>query len=86
MEPLFLVLARDKNHVKEKVRELSNLNIPFLIVCGERINHPNVKYRAPRGKYDAINFGAELIPDVDVVALNDVDTKIRNLARWLSLN
>lgn len=78
MELFFLVLARDKKYVEEKIRELSKLNVPYLIVCGERIHHPKVKCRAPKGKYDAINFGAKLIPDVDVVALNDVDTKIRN--------
>jgi len=78
MKLFFLVLARDKKCVEEKIRELSKLNVPYLIVCGERINHPNIKYRAPKGKYDAINFGANLVPDVDVVALNDVDTKIRN--------
>jgi cellulose synthase/poly-beta-1,6-N-acetylglucosamine synthase-like glycosyltransferase len=76
----FLVLARDRTHVNEKIRELENLRVQYKIVCGERLNHPNVVYRAPKGKYDAINFGASLVPkDVDVVVMNDVDTIIHNL-------
>lgn len=36
-------------------------------------------HRKPQGKYDAINFGARFVPDgVEVVALNDVDTKIND--------
>ena len=80
MKPFFLVFARDGTHVKDKIKELKNLDVPYLIICGERINHPNVMYRAPKGKYDAINFGARKVleKDVDIIALNDVDTKIRN--------
>jgi len=76
----FIVLARDRKHVDDKIRELETLGVPYKIVCGERLNHPNVVYRAPKGKYDAINFGASLIPkDVDIVVMNDVDTIIHNL-------
>jgi len=79
LNPFFLVLARDEEHVDEKIGELKGLGVPYLIVCGKNINHPNVLYRKPEGKYDAINFGARFVPDyVDVVALNDVDTKINN--------
>jgi len=79
LKVFFLVLARDRNHVDKKIRELEALGVPYLIVCGEKLNHPNVVYRKPRGKYDAINFGSKFIPeDVDVVALNDADTKIHN--------
>jgi len=79
MKLFFLVLARDEEYVDEKVEELKGLGVPYLIVCGKRLNHPNVVYREPRGKYDAINFGARFVPkNVDVVALNDVDTKISN--------
>lgn len=75
----FIVLARDRKHVDHKIRELETLGVPYRIVCGERLNHPNVVYRAPKGKYDAINFGASLIPkDVDAVVMNDVDTTIHN--------
>lgn len=75
----FLVLARDRKHVYDKIRELESLGVPYKIICGERLNHVNVIYRAPRGKYDAINFGAGLIPkDVDIVVMNDVDTIIHN--------
>lgn len=80
MKPFFLVLARDKKFVDEKIEELKNLGVPYLIVCGEKLNHPNVVYRRPRGKYDAINFGYKLVPQhAYIVALNDVDTKINNL-------
>jgi cellulose synthase/poly-beta-1,6-N-acetylglucosamine synthase-like glycosyltransferase len=74
-----LVLARDEKHVDEKIQELKGLGVPYLIVCGKNINNPNVLYRKPEGKYDAINFGFKFIPeDTDVVVLNDVDTKIKN--------
>jgi len=80
MKLFFLVLARDENCVDEKIEELKCLGVPYLIVCGKNLNHPNVVYREPRGKYDAINFGLNFIPkDVDIVALNDVDTKIHNI-------
>jgi cellulose synthase/poly-beta-1,6-N-acetylglucosamine synthase-like glycosyltransferase len=80
MKLFFLVLARDEKHVKEKIWELKRLGVPYLIVCGKKLNYPNVVFREPMGKYDAINFGFSFIPkDVDVVALNDVDTKIHNI-------
>jgi len=79
MKLFFLVMARDKKHVEDKIRELESLRESYKIICGEPLDHPGVVYRAPRGKYDAINFGASLIPkDADVVVINDVDTKIRN--------
>lgn len=84
MKTFFLVLARDENCVIEKIEELQHLQMPFLVVCGKRINHPNLVYREPIGKYDAINFGFEFIPkDVDVVALNDVDTRIEEFGSAL---
>lgn len=84
MKLFFLVLARDRTHVDDKIRELENAGVPHKIVCGERLNHPNVAYRVPRGKYDAINFGASLVPkDVDIVVMNDVDTKIYNFSVML---
>lgn len=79
MKLFFLVLARDGQMVNEKIKELEAFQTPYLIVCGEKFNHPNVVYRAPHGKYDSINFGMLFVPrDVDVIALNDVDTKIYN--------
>jgi len=84
MKLFFLVLARDERHVNEKVKELKGLGMPYLVVSGKRLNHPNIVYRKPKGKYDAINFGARLVPrDVGIVALNDVDTKIRNIGAAL---
>lgn len=60
------------------------MNIRFLIVCGEKVNHPNVIFRANRGKWDAINFGASFIPkDANVIVLNDVDTEICNFEHAL---
>ncbi len=58
--------------------------MPYLVVCGEEIARSNVVYRERKGKYDAINYGTKFIPkDVDIVALNDVDTKIYNLEKAL---
>jgi hypothetical protein len=75
----FLVLARNEKHVEEKIEELESLGVPYLIICGTNLDRPNVLYRKPEGKYDAINFGDRFVPEnIDVVALNDVDTKIIN--------
>jgi len=79
MKLFFLVLAKDEKYVDKKIEELKSLGVPYLIVCGRHLNHPNVLYREPQGKYDAINFGARFVPEfADVVVLNDVDTKIHN--------
>jgi len=79
IEILFLVLARDKKRVDEKIRELKNFGVPYLVVCGENLNYPDVVLREPKGKYDALNFGAQFIAKhVNVVILNDVDTRINN--------
>jgi len=84
MKIVFVVLARDEKHVDEKIEELERLNVPYVIVCGQKLDRPNVVYREPRGKYDAINFGFRFIPrDIDVVVLNDVDTKIKNFSAAL---
>lgn len=79
MKFFFVIFARDANHVPEKIEELEGLNVPYAIVCGERIAHDNVIYRAARGKYDAIDFSLNIIPkDIEIVVMNDVDTKIHN--------
>jgi hypothetical protein len=81
----FLVLARDGAHVMEKIEELEGMRVPFVVVCGSKVEHPSVAYREPRGKWDAINFGAKLVPsDADAVALNDVDTEVHGLEHALS--
>lgn len=86
MRVFFVVLARDATAVKEKASELDRLSYPYIIICGERTHIPNVVYRAPRGKYDAINFGMRFIPsETDVVAFNDVDAKFHNLDAALHL-
>jgi hypothetical protein len=86
MRVFFLVLARDASAIDKKARELESLGYSFVIVCGERVDHPNVVYREPVGKYDAVNFGLNFVPhDVDVIVLNDVDTEIHNLAGALRL-
>jgi cellulose synthase/poly-beta-1,6-N-acetylglucosamine synthase-like glycosyltransferase len=80
------VLARDEKHVYEKIGELETLGVPYLVVCGARINRPDILYREPRGKYDAINFGFDSVPkDTDVVVLNDVDTRIKNFHEAIRL-
>jgi len=59
--------------------------VNYIIVCGEKLNHKNVVYRPPKGKWDAINFGSKFVPrDVNVVVLNDVDTRIHNFEHALS--
>jgi len=76
----FLVLARNRQNVEEKIVELEDMSLPFIVVCGERVNHPSVVYREAKGKWDAINFGAQFVPKAaEVVTLNDVDARIHNL-------
>ena len=80
----FLVLARDGHLIEEKTRELEQLGVPYRIVCGEKMQNEAVVYQPPEGKYNAINFGARFISRItDVVALNDVDTKIYGLNHML---
>ena len=84
LKTFFLVLARDKQYVDEKIGELEELGFPYLLVCGTKNNHPHTVFRTAKGKYDAINFGFNCVPtDTDVVVLNDVDTKIRNFEEAL---
>jgi hypothetical protein len=75
-----MVLARDAKNVPQKIVELRAIGIPFVIVCGEKVNHPNVVYREAKGKWDAINFGAQFIPhQTEIILFNDVDTRIYNI-------
>lgn len=86
MKVFFIVLARDASALEKKARELNNLGYPYMIICGEKVNHQNVVYREPKGKYDAINYGLRFVPSgTDVVAFNDVDTKIHNFDGALRL-
>jgi hypothetical protein len=86
MKTFFIVLARDRKAVEKKIKELDRLGFPFIIVCGEKVEHPNCAYRKPVGKYDAINFGARFLPeDCEIVVLNDVDTEIHNVEGALQL-
>lgn len=79
MKLFFVVFARDANHVLEKISELDSLNVPYRIICGEKVNHEKVVYRAARGKYDALDFSLRIIPrDADLVVMNDVDNRIHN--------
>jgi hypothetical protein len=80
MRAFFVVLARNSSLVEEKIRELNDLGFPYVVVCGEKMRRPEVIFREPRGKYDAINFALSSIPpNTEVIAFNDVDTKIANL-------
>jgi GT2 family glycosyltransferase len=85
VQPFFLVLARDRTHVRDKIDELAALGVSsFLIICGERVNHPKVLYRKAVGKWDAINFGSQFIPsNAQLIVLNDVDTTIHSLDQAL---
>jgi len=83
--PFFIVPARNRRYVEDKIIELENMRASYIIVCGESLDHPNVVYRECRGKWDAINFGAKFIPkEANVVVLNDVDTRIHNFEHALS--
>ena len=85
MKIFALVLARDKNHVEKKMNELNTLGIPFTIICGDKLADPRVIHRPPRGKYDAINYGARFLPpDSEIILMNDVDTEINNLSSAIS--
>jgi hypothetical protein len=76
----FVVLARNASRVFGKIEELENLQVKYIVICGEKFNHPRVVERKPLGKWDAINFAAQFVPSSsEIVALNDVDTKIHNL-------
>jgi cellulose synthase/poly-beta-1,6-N-acetylglucosamine synthase-like glycosyltransferase len=80
MNIFFLVLARDSKYVDRKIAEIESFGFPFKIICGERIDNPNVVYHPPKGKFDAINFSVNVIPaNTDIVVMNDVDTKIHNV-------
>jgi cellulose synthase/poly-beta-1,6-N-acetylglucosamine synthase-like glycosyltransferase len=84
-EVFFIVPARNGRCVPKKIRELEELEVPYVIVCGERMNRRNIVYREARGKWDAINFGSRFVPEeADVIVLNDVDTRIQNFEHALS--
>jgi hypothetical protein len=84
MKIFFLVLARDQNHLESKISELRRMGVPYTVVCGKKLNYPNLVYREPKGKYDAINFGFSYVPkDTEVLVLNDVDTEIYNFTAAL---
>jgi hypothetical protein len=86
MKLFILVLARDGRMVDDKVRDLKAHGFQYLVVCGERLDIPGVVYREALGKWDAINFGYQSVPqDIDIVAINDVDTAIHQLASALAL-
>ena len=86
MRVFFVVLARDSSLILGKIKELESFGYPYVIVCGERFSHPNVVFKRPVGKYDAINFSLNYIPvETDVVVFNDVDAEINNFACALEL-
>jgi cellulose synthase/poly-beta-1,6-N-acetylglucosamine synthase-like glycosyltransferase len=79
LKVFFLILARDKNHVFTKIKEIEKLGYPYKIICGEQILHRNVIFQPPTGKYAAINFGLTLVPiETEIIVMNDVDTTISN--------
>jgi hypothetical protein len=82
----FIVLARTREGVAKKACELRKLGLPFLVICGEKTNYPNVIYREKKGKFDAINFASKFIAkNVKIICLNDVDTKLFNFEQALEL-
>lgn len=81
----FLVCARDRGNLRDKLDEFATLGISnFLVICGEKMKHPRVRYRKTIGKWDAINFGSKFIPSgAKLIVLNDVDTEIHSLDKAL---
>lgn len=80
----FIVLARTQEGVTEKTSELKNLGVPFVVICGEKMNHPGVIFRQKKGKFDAINYAAKFVSEnTKIVCLNDVDNKIYNFEKAL---
>lgn len=80
----FIVSARTQEGVSEKAFELRKLGVPFIVICGEKMNYPEVVYRQKKGKFDAINFAAKFIDkNIKIVCLNDVDTKLFNFENAL---
>jgi hypothetical protein len=81
MKIFALILARDKNNIEAKIREMKSLELPFKIICGEKVDNPHIIYRPPKGKFDAINYGRKFIPpETEIVLMNDVDAEIHNLS------
>jgi cellulose synthase/poly-beta-1,6-N-acetylglucosamine synthase-like glycosyltransferase len=79
MRIFFVVLARGASQLDKKLRELEGMGHPYVVVCGEKVDLPNVVYREPKGKFDAVNYGLRFVPtEADVVAFNDVDAEIHN--------
>lgn len=82
----FIVPAKTSDQIVPKITELEGLGWPYIIICGERVEHPHVVYRPAKGKYDALNYGVTLLPaDADIIVFNDVDTKIHNFRSLLPL-
>lgn len=77
--PFVIVSARTHKNVASKVGELKKLGLPFIIICGEKVNNPNLVYREVIGKWDALNCASKFIPkEANIIVLNDVDTQIHN--------
>lgn len=77
---LVIVPARDSRFVRQKVTELSQYGLDYIVICGDYLEMPNVFFREARGKWDAINFSWGLIDhSKEIIVFNDVDTSIRGL-------
>ena len=79
-----IVVSRTKEGIDEKISELRGLKIPFIIICGEKIDSPLIVYREAKGKFDAINFSEKFFPkNAEFIVFNDVDTKIFNFEKLI---
>jgi len=87
-KPFFIVSARTQKNLGVKIAELQKMNVPFLVVCGEKTEYPNVVFREVIGKWDAINYASDFVPkEANVIVLNDADTQIHNFkSALMSLN
>lgn len=58
----FVVLAKDGEHVHNKIDELEGYEVPHRVICGKEMDHPKVVHRNPKGIWDAVNYSRRVIP------------------------
>lgn len=76
-EVFVIIVSRDASGVSEKLRTFEKLGLDHIVICGEMMNIPRVYFRAPRGKFDAINYGFSKVPhNKTFVILNDADSMV----------
>lgn len=83
-----IIVTRDLRALGDKLKSFDDLEIDYVIISGEPSRNPRVRYREPMGKFDALNYGFDLIPqNKSLVILNDSDTIVENIEKgfeWFS--